>query len=207
MKIRLIIATLFVFLCSGLYAQQPSVEQAFQSELRRKNEQVNSIKCEFTQTREMSILANAVSKTGTFYFVKPGNMLLAFHDGDFIKMTSQWFEMKTGSNVTTTSVTSNPMLRSLSSILSACVVGDFDKMSNGFAVNYQQTASEWVITLKPQRGKAASKISRIVISFDKRDMSLNELRMEEKSGDYTSYRFAQKQFNVAVDSKLFNVSK
>jgi outer membrane lipoprotein-sorting protein len=179
----------------------------FQSELRRKNEQVNSIQCEFTQTREVSILANPVSKTGTFYFVKPGNMLLAFHDGDFIKMTSQWFEMKTGSNVTTTSVTSNPMLRSLSSILSACVVGDFNKMSSGFAVSYKQQATEWVITLTPQRGKAASKISSIVISFDKRDMSLNELKMVEKSGDYTAYRFTKKQFNVAVDSKLFNVSK
>jgi hypothetical protein len=38
-------------------------------------------------------------------------------------------------------------------------------------------------------------------------MSLNELKMVEKSGDYTAYRFTKKQFNVAVDSKLFNVSK
>ena len=80
-------------------------------------------------------------------------------------------------------------------------------MSRGFAVNYEESATEWTITLIPQRGKAASKISRIIIVFDKLDMSLNLLRMEEKSGDYTAYSFSNKVFNIAVDTNIFNVTK
>ena len=207
MKIKLIIIVLMMFACSSLSAQGLSAEQAFQSELRKKNEQVTSIKCKFVQTREVSMLAKPVNKAGEFYFLKPSNMLLSFNDGDYIKMTSEWFEMKTAGSVTATKVASNPMLKNLSSILSACVVGDFDKMSNGFAVSYEQSASEWTLRLTPQRGKAASSISHIVIVFAKSDMSLNQLKMVEKSGDYTAYIFSEKRFNVAIDTQLFNVAK
>lgn len=207
MKIKLIIITLMLFFCSGLSAQSLSTEQAFQTELRKKNEQVTSIKCKFIQTREVSMLAKPVSKEGEFYFLKPNNMLLSFNDGDYIKMTSEWFEMKIAGSVTATKVASNPMLKNLSSILSACVVGDFDKMRSGFMVSYEQSTSEWTLKLTPQRGKAASSISHIVIVFSKADMSLNLLKMVEKSGDYTAYSFSDKQFNVAVDAQLFNVAK
>lgn len=207
MKIKLILICLFISLSSGVYCQELNIEQHFQNKLHSKNKEVTSIECRFIQTRKLSMLTNNVSKEGTFYFIKPSNMLLSFDDGDFIKMTNEWFEMKTSDNIMTTKITSNPMLKNLSSILSACVVGDFNKMSKGFSISYDQNLTEWIITLIPQRGKAASRISRIIINFDKSNMSLNLLKMEEKSGDYTSYCFSNKLFNVSIDTKIFNVSK
>ncbi len=207
MKIKNIIISLVLFLSMMTYAQAQDLEQRFQSELKLKNEQVTSIKCDFTQTRMVSVLANEVKKDGEFYFQKHNNMLLAFNDGDFIKMTDEWFEMKTGENVTATKVASNPMLKNLNSILSACVLGDFDKMTKGFSIAFDETPQEWIVTLKPQGGKAAAKISQIIIRFDKADMSLNLLKMDEKSGDYTSYSFENKQFNIDINSELFNISK
>jgi outer membrane lipoprotein-sorting protein len=134
-------------------------------------------------------------------------MLLSFNDGDYIKMTEEWFEMKTGENTTTTKISSNPMLRNLSTILSACVVGDFAQMIRGFSIQVQSQAKQWVVIMTPQRGKAASKISQIVLHFDRETMSLNTLKMVEKSGDYTMYGFSNKQFNVAIDGKLFKIEE
>lgn len=188
-------------------AQNGSTQEQFERELKLKNESVTSIKCHFLQTREMSVLQNVVRKEGTFYFQRPGNMLLSFNDGDYIKMTEEWFEMKTGENTTTTKISSNPMLRNLSTILSACVVGDFAQMIRGFSIQVQSQAKQWVVIMTPQRGKAASKISQIVLHFDRETMSLNTLKMVEKSGDYTMYGFSNKQFNVAIDSKLFKIEE
>lgn len=207
MRIKLIAAALMLFVCVGVSAQDVSIEHTFQSELKKKNEHVTSIKCKFTQTREVSILAKPVSKDGKFCFLKPSNMLLSFNDGDYIKITSEWFEMSTAGHITATKVASNPMLKNLNSILSACMVGDFEKMSSGFSVTYRPSATEWTIVLTPQRGKAASKISQIIIVFDRSDMSLNLLKMEEKSGDYTAYSFSNKLFNTAIDTQIFNVTK
>ncbi|MBR5493539.1 MAG: outer membrane lipoprotein carrier protein LolA [Alistipes sp.] len=188
-------------------AQNGSTREQFERELKLKNESVSSIKCHFIQTRDMSVLQNVVRKEGTFYFQRPGNMLLSFNDGDYIKMTEEWFEMKTGENTTTTKISSNPMLRNLSTILSACVVGDFAQMIRGFSIQVQSQAKQWVVIMTPQRGKAASKISQIVLHFDRETMSLNTLKMVEKSGDYTMYGFSNKQFNVAIDSKLFKIEE
>ena len=122
-------------------------------------------------------------------------------------MTEEWFEMKTGESTTTTKVSSNPMLRNLSTILSACVVGNFDQMIRGFSIEVETKLDEWVVIMIPQRGKAASKISQIVLHFDRETMSLNILKMVEKNGDYTMYSFSDKKFNVAIDGELFKINE
>lgn len=205
--IRYILITIALMIGFTASAQNGSTREQFERELKLKNESVSSIKCHFIQTRDMSVLQNVVRKEGTFYFQRPGNMLLSFNDGDYIKMTEEWFEMKTGENTTTTKISSNPMLRNLSTILSACVVGDFAQMIRGFSIQVQSQAKQWVVIMTPQRGKAASKISQIVLHFDRETMSLNTLKMVEKSGDYTMYGFSNKQFNVAIDSKLFKIEE
>lgn len=206
MKIKYILLTIALVFSAPIFAQN-SINPMFKQELKTKNENVTSIECLFTQTREMSILANTVRKNGDFYFTRPGNMLLAFKDGDYIKMNEAWFEMKTGENISSTKISSNPMLRNLSSILSACMFGDFSQMTKGFTINLEETPKEWILVMTPQRGKASSKISRIVLHFDKKDMSLNVLKMEEKSGDYTMYEFIDKKFNSNIDNKLFQIVK
>ena len=205
--IRYILITIALMIGFTASAQNGSTQEQFERELKLKNESVSSIKCHFIQTRDMSVLQNVVRKEGTFYFQRPGNMLLSFNDGDYIKMTEEWFEMKTGENTTTTKISSNPMLRNLSTILSACVVGDFAQMIRGFSIQVQSQAKQWVVIMTPQRGKAASRISQIVLHFDRETMSLNTLKMVEKSGDYTMYGFSNKQFNVAIDSKLFKIEE
>lgn len=207
MKIKWILMALLLLAGLDLSAQDEGIQQQFEQELKEKNEKVVTITCPFVQTRKVFVLDNEVKKPGTFYFQQPNDMLLSFDDGDYIKITKEWFEMKTAGHISQTKVSSNPMLRRLGAILSACVVGNFDEMVKGFAMDFERSEQEWVVTLKPKRGRAVSKINRIVIHFDNRDMSLNKLKMEEKSGDYTEYAFSQKQFNVEVDSQLFHISR
>lgn len=206
MRIKSIL-TILLLLALSVNAQDSALQKQFETEIKTKNENVTSIECKFKQTRKISFLKDVVDKDGAFHFLRPGNMLLAFADGDHIKMTESWFEMKTGENVSSTKVSSNPMLKNLSSILSACVVGDFRQMTKGFNIETSQTESEWIVRMIPSRGKAASKISGIILHFSKDDMSLNILRMEEKSGDYTMYEFFDKRFNTDIDSNLFNIRK
>lgn len=185
------------------FSQEPDLASQFEQELRLKNEDVVTIKCDFIQTREMSVIEMDVVKEGEFFFQRPSNMLLSFNDGDYIKMSETIFEMKTAGDVASTSISSNSMLKNLSSILSACVVGDFKQMSKGFEVELRPAETEWQVTMTPKRGKSASKISQITLYFDRSDMSLNMLKMDEKSGDFTMYEFSNKEFNVNLDTIWF----
>jgi outer membrane lipoprotein-sorting protein len=61
------------------------------------------------------------------------------------------------------------------------------------------------VVLKPERGKLGAKIAEIELIFNRTDMSINRLKMVEKSGDYTMYLFTNKRFNVTIDGQLFKI--
>lgn len=199
MKIKYLLLTLSIMVCCLLTAQTDDLRQRFERDLKTKNQEITSISCDFTQTIKMAVLANEVKKDGKFYFIYPDNILIAFNSGDYIKITEEQFEMKTAGNVSSTKVSSNPMLKNLKSILSTCIGGDFDQMLKNFDAEIVESKGEWQTTLTPKRSKSASKITSIVIAFDKKDMSLNKLEMVEKSGNTTTYAFKNKQFNTQID--------
>lgn len=205
MRIKSLLTIIVAIFC-GIAAQaQESALQDFTQKLKENSDKISTIQCSFTQTRAVAVLAKDVVKSGKFYFAKPNKMLLAFNDGDHIKMTEDWFEMKTKGNVSAMKVSANPMLKNLNAILSACMVGNIEQMMRGFDARVDSNAKEWLVVMTPMRGKASSKVSQIELRFDKGDMSLNTMKMAEKTGDYTLYRFSNKSYNKAIDAKLFNI--
>ncbi len=184
-----------------------TTQQEFAQELEQKGGGVSSIRCRFSQTRHASFLANDVEQDGVFYLKKPDNIKLEYSDGGYIIMTAEWFEMKNADKVNRTKISANPMLRNLKSILSACMLGDLSVPGKRFEISVAQIPSGWEVTMKPKKGGAISKVSRILLNFDKGDMSLSLMKIEEKSGDYTSYEFYDKKVNVAVDDSLFAMAK
>ena len=94
MRIKFRLAVIILLASIASFAQDNNAMQAFETDLRAKNKDVSSIKCQFVQTREISVLANKVDKTGIFYFQQPGNILLSYDDGDYTKITEQFIEIK-----------------------------------------------------------------------------------------------------------------
>ena len=194
MRVKVLLTLLA--LAMGLSASAQSLSEEFERELKAKSVGITSIDAEMTQTREVAVLADVVMKEGDFHFQAPNNILLSFDDGDYIKLSAEWFEMKSGANVTKRSASSNPMFKQLSAMLTACMSGDVESIAKGFTPTITKSDKEWRVVLKPERGKGAAKIAEVELIFDRKDMSLDSLKMVEKSGDYTMYTFRNKQFNM-----------
>jgi outer membrane lipoprotein-sorting protein len=186
-------------------ASAQSIEHEFECELKAKNSGITSIHAEMTQIREVAVLAEAVTKDGEFYYLEPTNLLLKFEDGNYIKLTAEWFEMRSGSSVTRRSTSANPMLKQLSAILSACMSGDLEGIAKGFTPTITKSDKQWRVVLQPERSKGGAKIAQIELLFNRADMSIDSLKMVEKSGDCTIYRFRNKQFNVVINDQLFTI--
>ena len=194
MRVKVLLTLLA--LAMGLSASAQSLSEEFERELKAKSVGITSIDAEMTQTREVAVLADVVKKEGDFHFQAPNNILLSFDDGDYIKLSAEWFEMKSGANVTRRSASSNPMFKQLSAMLTACMSGDVESIAKGFTPTITKGDKEWRVVLKPERGKGAAKIAEVELIFNRNDMSLDSLKMVEKSGDYTMYTFRNKQFNM-----------
>lgn len=194
---------LFLALCCGLEMAAQDLKEEFENVLIEKSAGIETISCSFTQVRTMSVLAQDVRREGRFTCVRPGNILLAFEDGDYIKLTDTYFNMKSAGAVTNVKISANPMLKELKRILSACMTGDVRMLSSGFEINVKDAGRVYEVCLLPLRNRGGSQMKSIVLHFEKQDMSLDLLVFEESSGDSTAYEFADKEFNVSVDEELF----
>lgn len=207
MRIKFILTFLILLASIASFAQDNNAMQEFKTDLKALNKDVSSITCKFVQTREISVLADKVDKSGVFYFLYPGNILLTYDDGDYTKITEELLEIKSRGKISTTKVSSNPMLKNISTVMSACINADFSNIAKVYTIDARERENEWIVTLAPQRGKAASKIANIVLEFEKEGMSLDKLILKEKSGDSTTYTFSHKQFNIHIDNVLFDTTK
>lgn len=209
MKIRELIVVVALVLVANVAVGQESsdVWLQFAQELRASNDSLQTIRCSFTQTRSMAMLVNDVKKSGKFYYKQPGRTLLAYDDGDFIRMTPAMFEMSTAGRLTRIKVSANPMMGEMNRILAACIAGDVDQITAGFDVTLTRNSAECVVCLTPQSKRAASRMAKMELAFDLNDMSLARLKMVEPSGDYTQYNFYDKKFNATVDDSLFEIER
>ena len=199
MKYRL----LCFFICLGIYvsvnAQENSLEDnAFIQELGNKTSSIRTIPCKFTQIQSISVLSNKIMKSGRFYYQRPEQILLMFNNGDYIKMTSENFIMKNGNKTNEIKVESNPMLRELKKILSACMTGEVINATKEFQHSLKREKFKYTVVLTPKKKRAASKIKEIMLEFDRGDMCLNKMKMTQPNGDYTLYEFFEKNINVPI---------
>lgn len=199
MKYRL----LCILMCFGIFlsanAQENSLnDNKFINELENKTSTIQTITCKFTQTQSLSVLSNKVVKSGMFYYKRPEQILLMFDNGDYIKMTSENFQMKNGNKVNEMKVDSNPMLRELKKILSACMTGDVINTAKDFQHELKQGEANYTVVLNPKKKRAASKIKEIMLVFDKKDMCLSKMKMTQPNGDYTLYEFFEKKLNSQI---------
>ena len=199
MKYRLICILMCLGMCLSVNAQENSCnDKEFINELESKTSKIQTITCKFIQTQSISVLSNKVLKKGVFYYQRPEQILLSFNNGDYIKMTSEDFQMKNGDRINKMKVESNPMLRELKNILSACMTGEVMNSAKDFQHELKKGELKYTIIMTPKKKRVASKIKEIVLEFDRRNMCLNKMRMTQPNGDYTLYEFLDKELNKQI---------
>ena len=204
-KFYLLFIQLFMIAPMNILAQNSDLNMKFSQELKEKCQDVSNIECRFIQTRSASVLAQDANKHGRYFFLQPYNVLLAFDDGDYIKITSTMFEIKQNGHVSATKVSSNPMLKSLNGILSACISGDASQITSGFDTEITASEDEFILKLLPPRGRTGKKATETLLVFNRKDMSLKLMKMTEPSGDFLQYEFYDVKYNADITPSIFDI--
>lgn len=191
-KTSRIIAALAALLCLSLPAYAQEGMETFMARLA-ENATVKSIDSRFTQTRSMAVFASDVVKEGNFSFRRPEEIRMDFDDGDYIHISDKEFEMLSEGRLSRTKSSSNPMLGGLKRMLAACLSGDMKALVNGFESSLDEDAASYTLTLVPAARQRSNMFSSLVLRFDKKDMSLDTMKMCEAGGDSTSWSFTRKK--------------
>lgn len=199
---------IFIALCACLAAVAARAQQAdFAAKLKAASEKTETIECDFTLTRTMSFAAADAVSEGRFSYLRDAGISLDFTRpaGDRIVMGRDRFGIVAAGKSSTVKIDSNPMLRQLRQMLAACMTGDVEMLGRGAELAFADGGDNFTVTVTPSERRARGMVRLITLTFDKGDMSLAALRMDEASGDVSEYRFFNKRFNAKIDPARFEV--
>ena len=180
---RYILIIGYWLLIVALSAQTTS-EQKIIQEMTAAAERIKTIQCEFTQTRYMKMLSKEQVSKGKMFCQQPDKLRWEYvspkasaliMDGANVRMTKS----DTGNE------SRNKFVGEMARMIMNSVAGKCLTDSKSFLVSAQETPTEYVASLLPQKKEMKRMYTKLVLHFDLKQSTVTEIEMYEKSGDRT----------------------
>lgn len=186
-------------------AQTNDVVQEFKAKLESVSSKNSTISCDFTQIKKVKNIKKPIENYGQFLYDNSGLMALIYAQpkGDKIVMNGDLFTVVANGRKLTSDASSNPMMAQISFMMQACMSGNVSQLGRGWDMNVTKTEGGYQVVLSPTDRRVKKYISGMRMLFDKANITLNELRIEESTGGYTEYRFVNKKLNQKINSSYF----
>lgn len=206
--------SLLLFLLSiaftGMYAQAFAPvkdEAAVRKKFAEVSQATKSIRSDFTQEKNLSMLAEKVVSKGVFYFKKP-NMVRLEYTTPFkylLIMSNGKATIKDDSKTTQLDMHKTKIFQQVNNLIVDCVQGSALNNSN-FQVKIYENATQLRMDMKPLAKGLKEFFSDIIIFIGKTDYSVNKMQMNELSGDNTVITFSNKKINGDIPDAVFTVA-
>jgi outer membrane lipoprotein-sorting protein len=204
----LTIAAVFIFWAGSLSAQtgfktteNPTV---LLEKLAEVSKNTKSIKSDFVQYKHLSILENDIESRGVFIFAKPDKVRWEYSSPYpyLILMNGNEMTIKEGGKVQKFDTESNRIFKEINDLMVALLSGDILN-NEEFDITIKENERQILAEMHPKKSELKQMLETVEMYFDKSNYEVSEIRMPEKSGDYTRILFKNRQSNVAVPNSKF----
>jgi len=193
----------------GSAVSQPADMAQFLKELGRKASSFKTLKTEFTQEKKMAMFKEKLVLKGRIYLQKPNRV--AWHVDAPLrysvlitdKVIRQWDEET--NQVQEISLAKNPIFQNVLGQLTVWFSGEYGSLLD---VNHVRVVKKdpLVIEFAPKASNISSKVIKtITITFREDQKYLQQIRIQELSGDVTTLHFLNTIMNAPLDSRSFEV--
>lgn len=181
--------------------------KGFEARLAREAASMQSIESSFVQEKYMEVFDRKIRSAGTFSYMRGGKVRLQYDTPVkyLIVMNGGKLKIVADGKTNVVNVGSNALMQQMQGMITACMVGDLAKLSGDYRLEYAENASQYVVKIHPLKPEVKAYLHAIDICFDKRDMSVDRLRMAETAKNYTEYTFSHKKFNTLKDESRFAI--
>jgi outer membrane lipoprotein-sorting protein len=208
---KIIFSILIVFWAwNGLLAQDTykpvSDIYEFREMMKTASAETNSISSDFIQMKHLSFLEEDVMSKGKFFFQKENQLRWEYSEPFFylIIFNNDTILIQDEHKTNIYDAASGRMFREINNIMMSMVNGSILESEN-FDFEYYENASRYKLDLTPLDKNMKAFLSTIRIYINKKDYSVDELYMIEKSDDYTHIRFTNKVMNEDIPQHIFDL--
>lgn len=199
MKIVLVVLAMFLFPLG------PESGEQFFSDLAKQSKEVATVSGTFVQTKHIKVLGEKVESGGTFFYKRSGNVRFDYSAPKIMSviMTTSNIHILSMGRATTFSLESQKGLSDLAGVMEACMGGNIASIPKTYKVTYELKAERHKLYIEPRNKNMISPYTRIELSLNKNNLSLEELILVEKTQDYTVYRFSGITLNRSLPASMF----
>jgi outer membrane lipoprotein-sorting protein len=178
----------------------------FKKKLQDSSKHTKTIKCDFVQEKNLSMLTKKNITKGHFWFKKPGNIRWEYDDpySYLIILAKNKVFVKDDSSKKEYDTQFNKMFRQLGVMMFNFVQGSINACEKDFDIRYSENDSLYYLKMTPIAANLKEMLAQVDLYFDKKDFSVFKIKMLEPGGDYTSIVFLNKKLNQKIPDDTFS---
>jgi outer membrane lipoprotein-sorting protein len=206
---KLILTVFVLVIAIGLKAQYAGYSPVaglakFKTDFSVATQKATSIKSDFVQEKNLSMLSEKIISKGKFWFKKESQVRMEYNQPYQYLMiiNKDKVFVKDGQKENKISTKSNKLFQQINKIMIDCMQGT--ALDNpDFKTRVFENKSSSLVELTPVTKGLKELFKSINIIVDKKDFSVGSIEMQELSGDNTLIRFTNKELNVTIPDALF----
>ncbi len=208
---KLVLICCFILAGVAVQAQYPGYTAVadlakFKSVFAAATQKTNSVKADFTQEKNLSMLSEKINSKGSFWFKKDSRVRMEYNQPFkyLMILNKDKVYVKDGQKETKVSTRSNKMFQQINKIMIDCMQGTM--LSNtDFKTRIFENRNHALVELMPISKGLKEMFRSINVIVDKKDFSVLSIEMKEISGDNTIMRFTNKELNASIPDNLFDI--
>ena len=165
-----------------------------------------SIKSDFVQEKNLSMLSEKIISRGKFWFKKESQVRMEYNQPYqyLMILNKDKVFIKDGQKENKISTRTNKLFRQINKIMIDCMQGT--ALNNpDFKTRLFENKTNSLIELTPVTKGLKELFKSINVIVDKKDFSVASIEMLELSDDNTIIRFTNKEMNAAIPDSLFTI--
>ncbi|MEO6730744.1 MAG: outer membrane lipoprotein carrier protein LolA [Ferruginibacter sp.] len=178
----------------------------FRTEFSLASKKTLTIKSDFVQEKDLSMLEEKIVSKGKFWFKKDNQVRMEYNQPFQYLMiiNNDKVFVKDGQKENKVSARSNKLFQQINKIMIDCMQGT--TLSNpDFKTKVFENKTTYLVELVPVVKGLKELFKNINVVVDKRDYSVNSIQMQEVSADNTIIRFVNKELNTNLANALFTI--
>ncbi len=179
----------------------------FKQKLTQVNQKTQTIQSDFVQEKHLDVFAEDIVSKGKFWYKKHNKLRWQYtHPFNYlIVINGENISIKDDKKVNRFNSSSNKVFKQVNQMMTDIIQGNIFSNTGDFSFNYFENATHFLVIMSPKSKDMKEFLQKINVYFDKNDLSVSRLTMDELSGDYTNITFTNKKMNQAISDEKFIV--
>lgn len=201
---NLLIYILLALMPIGAMAQN---DNQIAEKISRNSSQLQTLECDFVQTKYLKILNNKMVSRGKMYYQQPDKLRWEYQSpySYILIMNQNKVLIKNNTRTDVIDINQNKMFKEIGRLMMNSIVGGFLNDQHSFDISITLSDGIYIATLLPLNREMKQMWTKLVLYFDPISLGVTQVEMHEKTGDYTVIELLNSVTNQSITPKTFEL--